>query len=172
MSTSGHSQRGRWPRPTLAVVALCLAGCATSNAQVEPTEARLELGTGTARFAPLTDGAEVEMIHGAQGGWHIWVSVRAEGLTQGIGTLEIEHGPADGSAPPQRTRVGVMFDPADAQGRRASLGWTAIFDNPSCQQDHLYRIHVTLTTASGQRLSDERDVMPRGGMYPPPPCGT
>jgi hypothetical protein len=38
--------------------------------------------------------------------------------------------------------------------------------------DRLYRIRVTLTTASGQRLSDERDVMPRPGMYPPSPCGS
>jgi hypothetical protein len=159
-------------RTLLLGLALGLLGCASSNVVPEPTEARLELGTGTARFVPITDGAELEMIHGAQGGWHVWVSVRAEGITQGTGTLEIEHGPADGSAPMQRTRVGVMFDPADAQGRRASLGWTAIFDNPSCQQDRLYRIRVTLTTASGQRLSDERDVMPRPGMYPPSPCGS
>jgi len=148
-----------------------LLGCASANVPTEPTEARLELGTGTARFLPIADGDALEMVHGAQGGWHVWVSLRTEGITQGTGSLEIEHGPADGSAPMQQSRVGAMFDPPDAEGRRSSLGWTAIFDNPSCQQGRLYRIRVTLTTASGQRLTDERDVMPRAGTYPPPPCG-
>ena len=159
-------------RVCMVGLAAWLSACASANVAPPPTEALLELGTGTARFIPLTDGAEVEMIHGAQGGWHVWVSVRAEGLAQGLGSLEIEHGPADGSAPPQHTRVGVMFDPPDAQGRRSSLGWTAVFDNPACQQDRLYRIRVTLTTASGQRLEDERDVLPHASLYPPSPCGT
>lgn len=158
-------------RAFILVLVACLAGCASASAVTDPVEARLELGTGTARFLPVADGDALEMIHGAQGGWHVWVSVRTEGLTQGLGSLEIEHGPADGSGPLQQSRVGVMFDPPDAQGRRSSLGWTAIFANPSCQQDRLYRIRVTLTTASGEQLTDERDVMPRASMYPPPPCG-
>lgn len=155
----------------LLVLALLasLPACASASS-LPPEAAQLELGTGTARFVSVADGDALEMVRGAQGGWHVWVSVRTEGLTEGTGSLEIEHGPADQSAAPQRSRVGVMFDPPDAQGRRASLGWTAIFDNPACQQDRLYRIRVTLTTARGERLTDERDVMPRASVYPPPPC--
>jgi hypothetical protein len=144
-------------------------GCAGS-VPVEPTEASLELGTGTARFLPIEDGTELPMIKGAQGGWHLWVSVRASDLSSGVGSLTIEHQPADESEPPQTFRIGVMFDPPDAGGRRTSLGWTAILPNPSCSVGRLHRIRVTVTTATGERVSAEREVMPTAGDYPPPPC--
>ncbi len=153
----------------LSLAAVTLAGCA--GASPEPTTASLELGTGTARFEPLADGAEVPMVKGAQGGWHVWVSVRAEGLDSGLGSIEIEHQPADESEPAQVSRVGVTFDPPDAEGRRVSLGWPAIFADPACSVGRLHRIRVTITTASGQRVSAERDVMPTPGAFPPPACG-
>lgn len=159
-----------------------LAGCAGSvpsapdgaerdgpDGSVPPTPT-LELGTGTARFASIEDGDELPMIKGAQGGWHVWVSVRVAGLEDPTGSLVIEHQPADESEPAEAFRAGANFDPADAEGRRASLGWTAIFSDPSCSVGRLHRIRVTLTTARGERLSAERMIVPTGGDYPPPPC--
>ncbi|MBX7191964.1 MAG: hypothetical protein K1X94_07900 [Sandaracinaceae bacterium] len=150
------------------VGSLTLEACAA--AAPEPTEASLELGTGTARFEPLSDGDEVPMTHGAQGGWHLWISARATGLREDFGSLEIAHGPADGSSEMQITRVGFTFDPPDAQGRRSTLGWQAILADPSCSVGRLERVVVTVTTASGQRVSAERDLLPTAGDYPPPPC--
>lgn len=159
---------------TRGLVALALAsvmgGCAGAAAM--PGEAFLELGTGTARFQPLEDGDEVPMVHGAQGGWHLWISARATGLSSGTGSLEIAHGPADGSEEMQTTRVGVVFDPPDAQGRRVTLGWQAILTDPPCSVGRLHRVRVTVTTASGERVSAERDLLPTAGDYPPPACTT
>jgi hypothetical protein len=155
----------------LSLVPSGLAGCAGSAAP-EPAEASLELGTGTARFVALDDGDEVPMVKGAQGGWHLWMSVRAEGLETSLASLEIAHQPADESEPEQVTRSGVTLDPPDAQGRRASLGWQAILADPGCSVGRLHRVRVTLTTATGERLTAEREVMPTGGDYPPPACGT
>ena len=158
------------PLVTVLLVALA-AGCA-GQAPSPPGEASLEVGTGTARFVPVVDGDEVALVRGAQGGWHLWVSVRATGLDAGIGSLEITHGPADGSSEPEVSRVGVTFDPPDAQGRRVTLGWQAILPNPSCAVGRLHRVRVTVTTASGQRASAEVDVLPGAGDNPPPPCGS
>jgi hypothetical protein len=147
---------------------LSLGACA---AEPTPADATLSLGTGTSRFVALADGDEVPMIHGAQGGWHVWVSVRVEGMDVGTGSLTIEHQPADESEPMIESRVGVLFDPPDAEGGRVSLGWPAIFSDPQCSVGRLHRIRVTLTTASGERLTAEREVVPAGGEFPPPPCG-
>lgn len=150
--------------------ALAASGCAAADAG-PPGEASLEVGTGTARFAPVLDGEEVPLVRGAQGGWHLWVSVRATGLDTGVGSLEIEHGPADGSSAPEVSRVGVTFDPPDAQGRRVTLGWQAILPDPSCAVGRLHRVRVTVTTATGQRASAEVDMLPGAGENPPAPCG-
>jgi hypothetical protein len=159
---------------SFVLVAACaivsLTGCAATAADREPVEAELELGTGTARFVALADGDEVAMVHGAQGGWHLWVSARATGMSSGVGSLEIAHGPADGSSELVATRAGVTFDPPDAEGRRLTLGWQAILPDPACSVGRLHRVRITVTTASGERLTTERDVMPTAGDYPPPAC--
>ena len=153
----------------LCCTIVALAGCAAASADRVPTEAELELGTGTARFVPLADGDEVAMVRGAQGGWHLWISARATGMGA-MGSLEIAHGPADGSTPPEVTRAGVTFDPADAEGRRTTLGWQAILSDPPCSVGRLHRVRITVTTSSGERVSAERDVMPTAGDHPPAAC--
>jgi hypothetical protein len=158
----------RYALPSIAFLAL--TACASTPAPVEEGEARLEVGTGTWRFEPLEDGQEVPMVRGAQGGWHVWVSVRAEHLQASTGRLEIEVQPADESAPPESASVGVQFDPPDADGMRSYLGWPAILSSPSCAVGETLRVHVTLTTSAGQQISAERYLVPAPGDFPPPPC--
>lgn len=38
----------------------------------------VHLGTGGDGFHPLTPGQDLEMVHGPQGGWHVWIAVRAD----------------------------------------------------------------------------------------------
>ena len=40
-------------------------------------EPSFEFGTGSNKFKSLDNGDKVTMVHGPQGGWHIWGSVRA-----------------------------------------------------------------------------------------------
>lgn len=40
----------------------------------------VEVGTGERSFEPLAEGAEVVMVHGPQGGWHMLGSARLTGL--------------------------------------------------------------------------------------------
>ena len=36
----------------------------------------LELGTGVTEFEPLDDGDDIELVAGAQGGWHLDAALR------------------------------------------------------------------------------------------------
>lgn len=154
-------------------VLVAVAGCVGARPSVDPPAPdvpRLEVGTGTARFVELADGDELPMVKGAQGGWHVWVSARATGMDVELAELTVEHQPADESEPPIVSASGAAFDPADEAGRRVSLGWAAIFSDPSCSVGRLHRIRLTVTTASGDRLSAEREIVPTAGDFPPPPC--
>lgn len=146
-----------------------LLGCAAATHEDEPAPS-LEIGTGTWRFEPLDDGAVVPLVKGAQGGWHVWLSVRVDGLDASRGSLAIELQPADESEPAETTTVGVSLDPPDAEGRRSYLGWPAILSDPSCAVGELLRVRATLTTSAGERLVAERELMPSGGDDPPPAC--
>jgi hypothetical protein len=158
-------------RASVVASVLVLLGCAGA-VPVDDTdhEATLELGTGTWRFEPIEDGQEVPLIRGAQGGWHVWLSVRASGLESSTGRLVVELQPGDDSTPPEASSVGVQLDPPDAEGRRSYLGWAAILSNPSCAMGRPLRVHVSLTTGSGEQISAERYLVPGPGESPPPAC--
>lgn len=79
---------------TLLALGVALAGCGGSvahaqelcadHAGIENTdEPRAELGTGAVTFEELADGDEVPIVWGAQGGVHVWGSVRVEGIYPG-----------------------------------------------------------------------------------------
>lgn len=52
---------------------------AAIDAHAEPY---VELGTGLGSFEVLPDeGAELELVHGPQGGWHVHLSMRMRGIT-------------------------------------------------------------------------------------------
>jgi hypothetical protein len=42
----------------------------------------LEVGTGTYRFEPVTDGDTLPLVFGAQGGWHLWVAIRVSAASR------------------------------------------------------------------------------------------
>lgn len=154
----------------LAPACALATGCAGVSAGDPEGEPSLELGTGTWRFEPLEDGAVVPLVKGAQGGWHVWLAVRVDGLDASRGSLAIELQPADESTPAETTSVGVSLDPPDAEGRRSYLGWPAILSDPSCAVGELLRVRVTFTTSAGERLTAERELVPSPGDDPPPAC--
>ena len=66
-----------------------LAGCGDPSpcAALDPAEARLEVGEGRDRFAPLEPASPMEVERGNQGGQHIWVALRLAGIEPGSETL-------------------------------------------------------------------------------------
>src|SRR4029434_4969109 len=58
----------------LTLLAMLATGC-SMDAVSQPA---VELGTGESHFEELIDGQDVTLIHGPQGGWHVWMSLRAQ----------------------------------------------------------------------------------------------
>ncbi|MEM1416181.1 MAG: hypothetical protein AAGH15_14840 [Myxococcota bacterium] len=135
-----------------------------------PQAAALEVGTGSWRFEALEDGQEVELIRGAQGGWHVWVSFRVRGVDMDPVPVTLSMQPADEGREPYVTDVALRFDPEDREGWRKTVGWTGILPDPACVVGELLRIEASLAMPDGELLRSERDVLVRGGTYPPGPC--
>lgn len=145
-------------RPWLLGVVSLLASAAACG-EASPGDGAVELGTGEWEFVPLADEAEVELVLGAQGGYHIWTSLRAEGLSPEDVMLEIETQPADDSLEPEQSRVPVDLESGD-DGTLELVGWPAILSQPGCVVDRMLRLRVTLTDARGATAADERYVLP------------
>lgn len=151
----------------LSLLLSSVAACAGDT--VGERGASLELGTGSWRFEPLEDGQELELVRGAQGGWHVWLSVRTRGLAdRSVLTLTMQ--PADESRPARSATVTMALDPANDEGFRDFVGYTGILDDPSCLVGEMMRVEA-VAEVDGERLVSERYFVPTGGSYPPPPCG-
>jgi hypothetical protein len=60
----------------VVAVLLLIAGCA-------PVEPWIEVGSGDGGFASLDDGDVLRVENGSQGGRHVWVALRADGIDPG-----------------------------------------------------------------------------------------
>ena len=76
------------PRRSAAVLPLCLltiAACEkeqpgeTGQPGCQPGPMEVEVGTGQTTFVPIPGGGDLPFYMGAQGGFHVWGSVRARG---------------------------------------------------------------------------------------------
>jgi hypothetical protein len=157
----------------VSILLLTVAGLALGCGEVPPPaeEPALELGTGSWRFDALEDGQQVELVRGAQGGWHMWVSLRVRGVDMERPPIRLTVQPADESRPADETEIQLPFEEANSEGWRQRIGYTGIVEDPSCLVGELVRFRAELETPEGELLSSERDVMVMGGEYPPPPCG-
>lgn len=68
-------------RAVIHIIGLLALGAACSDDAGPAPE--VELGTGTTEFEPLTDGQELEVIRGPQGGFHFHVHARMSGIEPG-----------------------------------------------------------------------------------------
>ena len=146
-----------------------LGACAAPVDDV-PHEASLELGTGSWRFESLADGQEVELVRGAQGGWHVWVSLRVRGVDAQNPRVTLVMQPADESRPPSEVELVANLDPADDEGYRDFIGFPRVLDDPSCLVGEMVRIEARIDMGAEGVMASDRYVVPTGGTYPPPAC--
>lgn len=139
------------------LLALALAAACGAS---EAGEGTLELGTGEWQYEPIADGQDVTMVHGAQGGWHVWASFLVEGLDPSRVEMTIETQPADESEPPETSRVHVDLQTGTG-GAYELVGWPAILARPACAVDRLMRVRVTLKDRHGVTAGDECYLVPR-----------
>lgn len=133
-------------------------------------DASFELGTGTWRFEPVADGDTLELVRGAQGGWHLWISARVRNPEPGA-PMNLRVTFANMERPPlHNISLTPTFDPPNSSGYSNFLGWTAQLSDPACAVGELVRIYATYELG-GQLLEDEVDVIVGGGADPPGECG-
>lgn len=75
---------GVWPA---SLVFLLLAGCPGETDPVpDCTDAppAVEVGNGYPNHVAFVDGAPITMVHGPQGGWHVWVSLALTNLESAV----------------------------------------------------------------------------------------
>jgi hypothetical protein len=162
--------RGRdHPEATAVRVTVWLCAVAACTSETAPSEAEraVELGTGVSRFEPVVDGVEVPLIAGSQGGHHVWISIRAQRLDSNRASVRIASGPADESREQVVTLVNGRFDPPDADGRRAMIGWPEMLPDAGCLVGELLRVDVSVDVG-GQYTTDEREILVGAGDSPPP----
>ncbi len=153
----------------VSTAALTLAGC--GEAPPDDPTVELELGTGSWRFESVTDGDEVDLVRGAQGGWHVWVAIRGRGIEDGA-RVRIETQPADDSESAQTVELEPAFEPEDLEGYRQFVGWPAMLADAACVVDELLRVRATLLDDEGEEvLRSERYFRVRPGDDPPSACG-
>ena len=151
------------------LLASSILAAACGEAPPPEGEPVLELGTGSWRFEALEDGQEVELVAGAQGGWHVWISLRTQGIPLDRPPVRLFVQPADQSRPPDEMAVALPFDAPGEEGWRKLIGYTGVVYEPSCMVGQLVRFRAELDY-EGETLVSERDVRVRGGTYPPPAC--
>ena len=118
------ARRALWMGSAGLLAAGLSAACQPPEAppDLQPTVGTLTLGTvdvprfGDSRWVDLVDDQQVQLVPGAQGGFHVWVLYRTQGLTGRVQVFRIaERLPPDGS-PRQRvlTTSGFLTIPTDS----------------------------------------------------------
>ena len=153
---------------TATLLLAVIAGC--GEASPEASASMLEVGTGSWRFEAVEDGEVIDLVRGAQGGWHLWVSFRITGPVEGIETIELTRQMASEEGEPTTTVVPANFDPMDSQGRRAVVGWIEIVAEPSCKVGELMRFSARAEGLKEGALTDEVMIEVGAGSFPPPAC--
>lgn len=148
------------------LVALAI-GCGSSDAPAEPPS--LLLGTGEWQYEPLAAGQRVQLAAGSQGGYHVWVSLRAQGFSSERLRMELEL--VSDAAPLARSDLELPFAPvpvagAGDEGWVERVGFPAQLLEPWCAVERPLLVRVTVSDREGQSASAELTVVPTA-----PPSG-
>ncbi|MEW5854875.1 MAG: hypothetical protein AB2A00_39225 [Myxococcota bacterium] len=119
-----------------------------------------EIGTGASEFVPVAEGGRWQAGSGTQGGQHLWLSVRTEGLGPQVKvsyrTLELDGGVINAGFPVSRCLNGREND-------QVVVGLTAFLEGPPdyCSRELCggpFAFEVDVTDNKGHRASDRRSV--------------
>lgn len=139
----------------VGLVALFAMGCGAGSGQ-----ATLAIGTGETRFEALTEGQEVPLVLGVQGGYHMWMSLRATALDPDKVWLDVETEVRGEAA--NALAVTQLAEDDDAEEDAAVLvGWPVIMADPVAADGQELGLFVTLTDEQGDTAEAAIAVRPR-----------
>ncbi len=135
----------------LLVLALLWSALACGPQDVSTTT--LVLGTGESRFESLTQGQEVTLVRGPQGGVHLWMSLQATGLNPQKVWLDV--GTTLGEVHQDTRNITQL----QSQGERAELvGWPVILDESVLVDGSVLQLHVVVTDETGESANGHIQV--------------
>jgi hypothetical protein len=148
-------------RAALLLGVLCLS---CGNDAVDTVPPALELGTGEWQFEPMIAAQRVQLVGGTQGGYHVWLSVRAQGFVGERLRMQLDLR-SDGPAPLAHSDLEIGFDPVDDEASPASdrlehVGWPAQLLDPWCAVEKTLTIDVTVSDRHGHSASAALAIIP------------
>ncbi|MFW6050062.1 MAG: hypothetical protein ACODAU_02740 [Myxococcota bacterium] len=154
----------------LAAAVLLVAGCKGGEPQVggDAGAAWLEVGGGEWQFEPLEDGQEVELVRGGQGGYHVWVSLRAGGVDPDNVRMSITTEILSLAGSESGSTLDRDLGSAPEPGTYHYIGWPAVLPEPGCADGEEVEVRVTITDRHGTQVGDRRTVVPLASITPPP----
>ena len=117
------------------------------------TEASLEIGSGAASFETLSAGEPIMLVHGAQGGYHIELGLRATGI-DASDLVAADFTGEIGGVQLAQSKPWLQFRCNPATATWDAWGTTLIYDStPEDLKGQSTDVHVFLTDVSGVELS-------------------
>jgi hypothetical protein len=155
----GEMPRARSTLGCLWAAALCACGSGTPGAAGSANRQSIVLGTGEAEFEPMAGEPEITLVHGSQGGFHVWASFLAYGFEQPTLNLLITTS-VDGSADEPLVMHASLttHEVVDADGvtARTFAGFPAQIRNAPCVDGRRVKIDLQLSEGSGPASEDVR----------------
>jgi hypothetical protein len=154
---------GRLALATLALPFVSSA-VACSGAATEPF---VDVGSGRQRYRPLDDGDAIAFHQGPQGGWHLYVSLRAGGLAPAGAKLTLERwlearGPSDRDWK-QTSYIETDLSPVSGEPLVELVGWLTVLSQPECYLGRRLHIAVQIEDRRGRVAEADRIVVPSPG---------
>ena len=144
----------------LAATAAAPPGC-SSVPDSYPGPPIVELGSTAGEFRPLSDGAAVAIVHGSQGGYHVWGAVRAQNVDPREVRIHYTLRLDDGTPPiSERDDVGDLEGTDDGLTPGFRVGTVVFVPDPTVVRSRACRLNVELTDMEGRTGSDSHRVFP------------
>lgn len=148
-------------------VLVLLTACGPSDEQppglvtVPSTASSLEVevGTGNVDFEPIADGAGVPIIHGAQGGYHVWTAVRVKQVDVADARINLYARFEDSHAPagdPSGLAVSLYLE----GGARVAWGMRDFIHDPTAAEGKRIVLRAEVVANDGRHGEAERVVVP------------
>ena len=147
----------------LALLCAVLVSCGEAEEGPSAAPPELVIGSGEWQFEPLVEAQRAQLVAGTQGGYHVWISLRARGF-EGERLRMVLELQSEGPAPLARSDLDVRFEPApgaDADDEWVQhLGWPAQLLEPWCAIERPLRVRATVTDRNGRSASAAIGIVP------------
>jgi hypothetical protein len=150
--------------PLCTLLALALGGATACGSNTEGTASTgasrsIVLGTGEADFQPMDNEPEITLVHGAQGGFHVWASFLAYGFdTERLDMVLTTSVDGSSDEPLVMHASLTTREVTDDQGvpARTFAGFPAQIRNAPCVNGQRVRIDLKLSEAGSDPSEDAR----------------